>query len=80
LSISGRKSLDKDLSPSESAGHPLPRLPLLLCYWKSEEGMDSSLHLFFDVTAEENLRIEAIYSLCMGLVTMFEKIAQTHGK
>lgn len=60
--------------------HPLPRLPLLLCYWKSEEGMDSSLHLFFDVTAEENLRIEAIYSLCAGLVTMFEKIAQTHGK
>jgi hypothetical protein len=36
--------------------------------------------LFFDITAEENLRIEAIYSLCVGLVTMFEKIAQTHGK
>ena len=60
--------------------HPLPRLPVLLCYWKIEEGMDSSLHLFFDVTAEENLRIEAIYSLCVGLVTMFEKISQTHGK
>ena len=60
--------------------HPLPRVPVLLCYWKKEEGMDSSLHLFFDVTAEENLRIEAIYALGVGLVTMFEKIAQTHGK
>jgi hypothetical protein len=60
--------------------HPLPRLPILLCYWKSEEEMDSALHLFFDVTAEENLRIEAIYSLCVGMVTMFEKISQTHGK
>jgi hypothetical protein len=60
--------------------HPLPRLPILLCYWKNDDGMDSSLHLFFDVTAEENLRIESIYSLCVGLVTMFEKIALTHGK
>ncbi|MCU0579026.1 MAG: DUF3786 domain-containing protein [Desulfobacterota bacterium] len=60
--------------------HPLPRLPLLLCYWKSEEGLESSLHLFLDVTAEENLRIEAVYALAVGLVTMFEKIAQTHGK
>lgn len=60
--------------------HPLPRLPILLCYWKSEDGMDSSLHLFFDVTAEENLKIESIYTLCVGLVTMFEKIALTHGR
>jgi hypothetical protein len=60
--------------------HPLPRLPILLCYWKSEDGMDSSLHLFFDRTAEENLKIESIYSLGVGLLTMFEKIALTHGK
>lgn len=60
--------------------HPLPRLPMLLCYWKSEDGMDSSLHLFFDITAEENLKIESIYALSVGLVTMFEKIALTHGK
>jgi hypothetical protein len=60
--------------------YPLPLLPILLCYWKSEEGMDSSLHLFFDISAEENLNIESIYSLCLGMVTMFEKIALTHGK
>jgi hypothetical protein len=59
---------------------PLPKLPILLCYWKPEDGMDSSLHMFFDVTADRNLSIESIYILSVGLVTMFEKIALTHGK
>jgi hypothetical protein len=59
--------------------HPLPKLPLLVCYWKPEEGMPSDLNLFFDDTAEANLRIEAIYTLGAGLSLMFEKIAQRHG-
>jgi len=59
--------------------HPLPKLPLLVCYWKPDEGMPSDLHLFFDDTAEANLRIEAIYTLGAGLSLMFEKIAQRHG-
>ena len=60
--------------------HPLPRLPILLCYWKPEDGMDSALHMFFDASAEENLSIDSIYILGVGLVTMFEKIARTHGR
>jgi hypothetical protein len=59
--------------------HPLPKLPLLICYWKPDEGMPSDLNLFFDDTAEANLRIEAIYTLGAGLALMFEKIAQRHG-
>ena len=59
--------------------HPLPKVPILICYWRPEEGMESSLHLFFDSTAEDNLNIESIYSLTAGLVTMFEKIALRHG-
>ena len=58
---------------------PLPKLPLLVCYWKPDEGMPSELNLFFDDTAEANLRIEAIYTLGAGLSLMFEKIAQRHG-
>jgi hypothetical protein len=58
---------------------PLPKLPLLVCYWKPEDGLESSLHLFFDATAEDNLPIESVYSLGAGLVRMFEKIAQRHG-
>jgi Domain of unknown function (DUF3786)/Putative Fe-S cluster len=59
--------------------HPLPKLPLLVCYWKPDEGMPSDLHLFFDDTAEANLAIEAIYTLGAGLSLMFERIAQRHG-
>ncbi len=78
--FAGKPAPDRFNSDIAVIIHPLPRLPILLCYWKSEDGMDSSLHLFFDVTAEENLKIESIYTLCVGLVTMFEKIALTHGR
>ena len=59
--------------------YPLPLMPILICYWKPEEEMASELNLFFDETAEENLNIQAIYTLGAGLVTMFEKIALKHG-
>lgn len=59
--------------------HPLPRLPILFCHWRPDEGMDSALHLFFDSSADRNLKVEAIYILCTGLTTMFQKIVRTHG-
>ncbi|MDY0220775.1 MAG: DUF3786 domain-containing protein [Desulfobacterium sp.] len=58
---------------------PLPHVPILICYWKPDEGMDSELNLFFDETAEENLDIQTLYTLGAGLITMFEKIAVKHG-
>jgi len=58
---------------------PLPLIPILICYWKPEEGMESSFHLFFDATAEDNLHIESIYTLTAGFVNMFEKISGRHG-
>ena len=60
--------------------HPLPKVPILICYWKPEDGLESSLNVFFDSTAEENLNIESLYTLGVGLVIMFEKIALRHGK
>jgi hypothetical protein len=59
--------------------HPLPLVPILVCYWKPEDGLEADLHLFFDDTAEANLHIEALYTLGTGLVLMLEKIAQRHG-
>ena len=59
--------------------NPLPKLPMLICYWKPDDGMESDLNLFFDSTASYNLPISAIYTLGVGMLTMFEKIAQTHG-
>ena len=58
--------------------HPLPRVPLMVCYWLPDDGLQSSLNLFFDDTAAANLAIEAIYTLGAGLSLMFEKIAQRH--
>jgi len=58
---------------------PLPKVPLMICYWKAEEGMASSLNLFFDETAVANLDIGAIFSLGAGLSQMFAKLALRHG-
>jgi len=59
--------------------HPLPRLPMLICYWKPDGDLPSDLNIFFDSTAEKNLSIGFIYTLASGMVTMFEKIARKHG-
>ena len=59
--------------------HPLPKVPMLICYWHPEDGLESSLNLFFDATAEDHLHIEAIYALGTGMVRMFEKISHRHG-
>lgn len=59
--------------------HPLPHVPVLICYWKPDEGLESELNLFFDAKSEEKLPIDALYTLMAGLVVMFEKIALKHG-
>jgi len=59
--------------------HPLPKVPILICYWKPEDDLESDLNLFFDSKVEENLNIESIYTLATGLVIMFEKLALRHG-
>ena len=52
--------------------HPLPRIPLMICYWLPEDDLGSSLNLFFDKTADQNLDIGAIFSLAAGLTQMLE--------
>ncbi len=59
--------------------HPLPKIPLLICYWLPDDGIASDFHLFFDSTAEEHLNIGSVFSLGAGMARMFEKIALRHG-
>ena len=59
--------------------HPLPLVPMLICYWHPEEGMPSDLNLFFDASAEDNLGIGGIYALGTGITRMFERLAVRHG-
>lgn len=59
--------------------HPLPKVPVMICYWRPEEGLDSSLNIYFDETADRNLDIGSIFSLGAGLTQMFHKLALRHG-
>ncbi len=58
---------------------PLPLLPMGICYWKPEDGMDSDLHLFFDTSAAHNGGFDVAFRLSAGLARMFEALADTHG-
>ncbi len=60
--------------------YPLPKIPVLISYWKPKDDMESVLHVFFDSTAENFLAIESIFELGVGLVMMFEKIVVKHHK
>jgi hypothetical protein len=59
--------------------HPLPNIPIMICYWKPDEGLASSLNLYFDTTADDNLDIGSLFSLGAGLAQMFEKLSHRHG-
>lgn len=59
--------------------YPLLRVPVMLCYWEPEDGMASSLNVFFDETVDKNLDIEAVFTLGVGLAQMFEKLTIRHG-
>jgi len=76
--FSGERSINLFGSDVSLVLYPLPRLPILICYWEPEEDMESSLNIFFDATAVDHLSVEWIFSLCAGLVAMFEKIAAKH--
>ena len=69
------RQFDSDISLVLS---PLPKVPILFCYWRPEDGLESDFHLFFDSTVENNLTVDSIYLLTTGLLIMFEKIALRH--
>ncbi len=58
--------------------HPLPKVPILICYQAPEEDLESALTIFFDECCPQNLHIKSIFTLCSGLVQMFAKIAEHH--
>ena len=78
--IFGGKQVDKQFESDISVVlHPLPKVPVMLCYWLPEDGMDSSLHIFFDETADRNLDLGSVFSLGTGLAQMFTRISLRHG-
>jgi uncharacterized protein DUF3786/putative Fe-S cluster protein len=72
---SSHKNFDSDISV---VLYPFPKVPVLICYWKQEDEMESKLHIFFDETAEQNVPIDSLFTLATGLVRMFERIMHKH--
>jgi len=59
--------------------HPLPKVPLMICYWKPGDGLDSNINVFFDKSANHNLDTDSLFTLSVGIAQMLEKIVTTHG-
>ena len=79
LGLFGRPVANEGSSFASFVFRLLPRVPMLVRYWKPEDGLESNLNVLFDAAAPKNLNVEMIYTLATGVVTMFEKIAVTHG-
>ncbi len=85
LELFGARPLDRGGDPqgpfSDEAMvlHPLPRVPLLISYWRAEGEFESKLTVFFDRSAGTNLGPEALFQLGTGLGEMFRRIAARHG-
>lgn len=77
--FSGRQVEEQFESDISVVLHPLPRIPMMVCYWKPEDGLASSLNLFFDKVADDNLDIGSVFSLGAGMAHMFDKLALRHG-
>ncbi len=77
--LSGRQVARQFKSDISVVLEPLPQVPLMICYWRPEDGMASNLKVFFDATADRNLDIDALFTLGAGLAAMFEKLALRHG-
>jgi hypothetical protein len=76
--FSGASSFNNFNSDISVVLYPLPKVPVLICYWKQEDDIESKLHVFFDDTAEKNLSVESLFTLGTGIVRMLEKIMHRH--
>lgn len=60
-------------NPSADAAflfHPLPKVPVMLCFWDEEEDFEAKVKLLFDETVTEHLDIESILFLSERLVQL----------
>ena len=77
--FSGRQVAEQFAADISVVLDPLPKVPVMICYWRPEDGLASTLNVFFDETADRNLDTGSLFSLGAGLTTMFEKLALRHG-
>ncbi len=74
----GQKVAEQFQSDIAVVLHPLPKVPIMICYWKPEDGLSSTLNLFFDKATDSNLQDGSLFTLCAGLTQMFERLSVRH--
>lgn len=75
----GQKVAEQFESDISVVLYPLPKVPIMICYWKPEDELGSSLNLFFDKSADDNLPNGSILTICSGIAQMLEKLSKRHG-
>ncbi len=58
--------------------YPLPHVPIMINFQAAEEDIESEVTIFFDASCHKNLHIKSLFTLCAGLVQMFDQIAKRH--
>lgn len=59
--------------------HFFPTVPMMICYWDDQDELGSSLNVYFDTTATENVDAESLFYLGVGFTYMLERLALRHG-
>lgn len=75
----GRRVEEKFQADISVVLRPLPKFPMMICYMKPEDGMPSTLNVFFDQSVDDNLSIDSVLTICNGFAAMIEKITEKHG-
>lgn len=74
----GRKVPEQFESDVSVILYPFPKVPIMICYWGDDDGLGSTLSLFFDKSVDENLPSGSLFTLCVGFTAMLEKLTERH--
>lgn len=76
----GKKVIEQFRSDISVVLYPFPKVPIMVCYWKPEDGLGSSLNVYFDKYTDNNFQHDSIFTLSVGIAYMLEKLAMRHGR
>lgn len=74
----GKKVAEQFESDVSVVLQPLPKVPMMICYLRPDDGLDSTLNIYFDKTVDHNLKNGTLFTICAGLANMFEKLSLRH--
>lgn len=58
---------------------PLPRVRMMICYWRADDDLRAEWTIIFDRACERNLDARSLYLLVQGFLEMLRRILERHG-